>query len=279
MSQDTKAERPADEILLAYADGTLSPEEADIVRDLLEADPEARAIVESLRRSGALAAEAYADILDEPVPERLVSAALGASSARSGAEVISFEARRARRSWTGSSISAIAAALLLTLGTVTGYLIGHGQQAPADQSRLSLGPLPAGSQLAQLLESRRSNDPMKIGLERGDGAHEAMIVGTIRDGGGRVCREIELVSPAQSGAAGVTPGALAGAIACRGQGGRWTVEGAVQIAAEAAPSGGGFNPASGATRAPLETILSPLGRISPLTLDEETRLIGRAWQQ
>lgn len=279
MSDDPNGQRPTDEMLLAYADGTLSAEEAARVSRMLEDDPESRGLVESMRRSGVLAAEAYAHVLDEPVPERLVAAVLGASAARPSGDEVSLEARRARRTWAHPALTAMAAALLLTLGTVTIYLVGQRQQGPVDQGQLSLGKLPAGSQLAQLLEARRSNDPVTIGGAHGDAPREAMIVGTIRDGAGRVCREIELISPGQSGAGSASPGGVAGAIACRGKDGRWSIEGAVQIAADAVPAGGDFNPASGGTiRAPLETILAPLGRISPLSLDDEARLIGRAWQ-
>lgn len=278
MSDDPNGHRPTDEMLLAYADGTLSAEEAALVSRMLESDPQSRALVESLRRSGLLAAEAYAYVLDEPVPERLVATVLGAAPARPGGEVVSLEARRARRSWAHPALSAMAAALLLSLGTFTGFLVGQRQEGPADHVQLSLGKLPAKSKLAQLLETRRSNDPVTIGGVHGETPREAMIVGTIRDGAGRVCREIELISPEQSGPGGALPGAVAGAIACRGKDGRWSVEGAVQIAADAVPAGGDFNPASGTIRAPLETILAPLGKISSLSLDDEARLIGRAWQ-
>jgi anti-sigma factor RsiW len=70
-------QKHSDEALIAYIDGELEPAERRHVEAWLEADPTVRQRIEALERSDALVRDAFAEFIDEPVPERLVAAARG----------------------------------------------------------------------------------------------------------------------------------------------------------------------------------------------------------
>src|SRR3954447_18315805 len=65
------------EALVAYLDGELDPAEQRHVEAWLDADPAIRERLAALATSVDLVRSAYADIVDEPLPERLLAAARG----------------------------------------------------------------------------------------------------------------------------------------------------------------------------------------------------------
>jgi anti-sigma factor RsiW len=67
----------SDEALVAYLDGELDDAERRHVEAWLDADPAVRDRLAALAQSAELVRAAYADIIDEPVPERLIAAATG----------------------------------------------------------------------------------------------------------------------------------------------------------------------------------------------------------
>ena len=88
-----------DETLMAYADGEFDEAQSAAIAIAVEKDPLLARRVERHRALRAEVAGAYATVLDQPVPERLVAAA-GGGSAGSGhstaqrrAEVLKFPAR------------------------------------------------------------------------------------------------------------------------------------------------------------------------------------------
>ena len=73
--------RLTDEMLMAYADGQLDDAEKRRIEALIASDPAYAARVESFRRSGQAARDAFAGVMAEPVPLGLVSAIAKASPA------------------------------------------------------------------------------------------------------------------------------------------------------------------------------------------------------
>ncbi len=69
----------SDEALVAYLDGELDDAERRHVEAWLEADPAIRERLAALTQSAELVRSAYADLLNEPLPERLIAAARGAT--------------------------------------------------------------------------------------------------------------------------------------------------------------------------------------------------------
>ena len=72
-------QKQSDETLVAYLDGELDSAAQREVEAWLDADPSVRERLVTLARSTELVHKAYADIVNEPVPERLIAAARGAS--------------------------------------------------------------------------------------------------------------------------------------------------------------------------------------------------------
>src|SRR5712691_12625044 len=78
-------QRHSDDALVAYLDGELDADERRHVEAWLEADPAVRERLTALAQTGELLRGAYADIVNEPVPPRLIAAARGASETAPGA--------------------------------------------------------------------------------------------------------------------------------------------------------------------------------------------------
>jgi anti-sigma factor RsiW len=74
-------QKHSDEALVAYLDGELDNTERQHVEAWLEADPVVRDRLAVLAQTTELARSAYADIVNEPLPERLIAAARGETPA------------------------------------------------------------------------------------------------------------------------------------------------------------------------------------------------------
>ena len=74
-------QKHSDEALVAYLDGELDDAERRHVEAWLEADPAVSDRLAGLAQSAELVRGAYADIVNEPVPPRLIAAASGATGA------------------------------------------------------------------------------------------------------------------------------------------------------------------------------------------------------
>jgi anti-sigma factor RsiW len=131
-------QKHSDEALVAYLDGELDGEERGHVEAWLDADPAVRDRLLALAESAGLVRNAFADIVNEPVPERLIAAARGetasVSTAPSEAEIVMLrpiEARTAQvSSWRWQVQLAAAAAIFgLVVGVGAGYL-GNGFLIP-----------------------------------------------------------------------------------------------------------------------------------------------------
>ena len=121
----------SDDTLVAYLDGELDSAERQHVEAWLAADAAARDRLAGLAQSATLVRSAYADIVNEPVPERLIAAARGESG---GAASVAHEAeilvlKRPQRvivsmpagRW-GIGIAAAAGLFGLVLGGAGSYL-------------------------------------------------------------------------------------------------------------------------------------------------------------
>jgi len=132
----------ADADLIAYVDGELAPAERREVEAWLAADPAARERLLALCETDALVRRAFAETLQEPVPEPLLAAAREAAPS---ATILPFRPVAALRAgpppwWRGWAALPAAAALFgLLLGGGAGYLgfarvpSGGGGKPPAIQ--------------------------------------------------------------------------------------------------------------------------------------------------
>jgi hypothetical protein len=146
----------SDETLMAFADGEVDPATRAIVEAAMRDDPEVRRRVAHHQALREVVKGAFAAVIDEPVPQRLIAAARGApagnvvdlAGARNAAAV---KAPRRGLRWQPA---AMAASLLL--GLALGYLGWHGSNTLVTVS--ANGELVAGAGLAEALSSQLSAD-------------------------------------------------------------------------------------------------------------------------
>ena len=125
-------QKRSDETLVAYLDGELDAAERDQVEAWLGADPVARDRLGALAEATALVRSAYQEVVNEPVPERLIAAARrdAETAPSSGAEVVmlpQFARRRAALRVLGGGWGLAAAAALfgIVIGGAGGFFGGH----------------------------------------------------------------------------------------------------------------------------------------------------------
>ena len=86
---------PSDEMLMAYADGELDSDSAGAVARAAANNSQVAARIEAFRASRQAAREAFADVLAEPPPDRLLATLrTGASTMGTDAAVVTLPRRR-----------------------------------------------------------------------------------------------------------------------------------------------------------------------------------------
>ena len=215
--------------LAAFINGNLDDEALiDAIEAAINADPALAERAEAQAGGDALAPlvrEAYAPVLDAPVPERLIAAA-----AQHEAEVVDLAAARAakapvlptpandtgRGGWRWPQFGAIAASLALGV-MIGGPLLNGGSDAPAGESLVL-----ASADLAAMLDSVPSGQKADL-ASLGEGE----VVLTFRDGDGRLCRQFMIESAGNTSDAVACSGGAAG-------GSGWQIE---AYGRRAAPAG------------------------------------------
>jgi anti-sigma factor RsiW len=129
-------QKRSDDRLVAYLDGEIEPAERRDIEAWLETDPIAREKLSALAESANLVRLAFDEIMHEPLPERLITAARGETAAAEPvAQLLPFtgrqrsgQTRTVQRWWIGLPVAASLFGLLLGGGVA--YL-GVGKLAPA----------------------------------------------------------------------------------------------------------------------------------------------------
>ncbi|QOL48680.1 anti-sigma factor family protein [Massilia litorea] len=246
----------SDDILMAYADGELAEPQRSQVDAAVRADPELAAIVERHRALRARVFDAFAGVLEEPVPARLDAAA--------ASKVLSLDAARNARTRAAATPAPAAApvrqpvwprwgalAATLVLGVLAGSLWfkddGGGFVGADGGGRLVARGQLAGALSRQLASDPAPNSPVRIGVSF-----------ATRDGG--YCRSFSV-------------GASAG-LACR-EGETWRIP----VLSDKAASGGAYRQA--ASTAP-EAVLDAIDeRIAGTTMNAaaERAARERGWRR
>src|SRR5258707_1951224 len=144
-------QKRSDDTLVAYLDGELDSADRQHVEAWLAADDAARDRLAGLAQSATLVRSAYADIVNEPVPARLIAAARGETSPheaeilvlkRSGRPIVTMPAGR----W-GIGIAAAAGWCWGGGRAGGGYLSAAGGSARGPPAEQRPGPRPRGRAL------------------------------------------------------------------------------------------------------------------------------------
>lgn len=160
----------SDATVMAYVDGELDPGERAAFEAALAIDTELARRVSAQRALTARLRGAFQPVIEEPVPERLLSAVRGApTAAPSVASIASARAtrterkERAKRRWAWPEFGAIAASVAV------GLLVGHFVLTSKDPLISRDGDLVADGVLAsalsnQLAANQSRSAPVRIGV-------------------------------------------------------------------------------------------------------------------
>lgn len=158
-----------DETLMAYADGELDDALRAEISAAIARDPALARRVDEHRALRAEVAGAFAPVLKQPVPERLVSAARGTAAAqRTRGNVVTFPARTTRPPsppWRAREWLAMAASLVLGVLASWKFLTPGADQLVAvrDGTMVARGAL-AQALDTQLASEQAGSEPILIGL-------------------------------------------------------------------------------------------------------------------
>lgn len=259
-----------DETLMAYVDAELDPSTARLVEQAAKDNPDLAARLEAFRGSAAIAKQAFAAKLKEPVPDALlrsVNAAIererqrarDATPARIGAAERQA-ANGSLKAWFSRLLQpsfALAASVAAFTFTFAGYLAGtlgtHEQTGAASAVRGFVVTVNAQEQSEFVQALNDLSSGQRRDLADGESPASVELVASFRDHAGGLCREFKLQRPAANELTGV---------AC-GSHGDW----AVNFASTASGSGSTYAPAS--STAVLDAYLSSIEAGPVLSAEEE----------
>jgi hypothetical protein len=209
---------------------------------------------EALERANGAVRDAYAGVVDEPLPQKLLDLL-----ATEKDNVVPLVARRPPERRSFASPTALAASIALAIGVALGIALAPGRQAP-DALDLAAegGAVAPGTALFEMLEEVPSAESRE--LSAGVTAVPVVTFGTA-DGG--YCREVDVASTA-----GTTQ-----MLACR-RDGAWRLAHTSYVAD--ATTDGVFRPASGPSPA-IDAAIDELIEGAPLDAAAERELMRGGW--
>lgn len=248
-----------DDILMAYADGEADAATRARVETALREDPEIARRISQHRALRETMQGALAEVLEEPVPERLIAAARGQAAPLSGNAMnavvdladVRAAANRKARAATPRRWQPVALAASLLLGVGVGYLAWHGSGTLIEANS---GGLVAGSALAHALSTQLSEDR---------GTDRVVVTGlSFRDKTGGFCRTFSLSDAGASG------------LACR-EGAHWNIK---TLAQSAHPENDtNFRPAGSAMPAAIRAAVEELIDGEPMDRNAEIAARQAGW--
>jgi hypothetical protein len=236
-----------DEMLIAYADGELSAAERARIDATLADDANLRERLEIFTGSAGLARDAYAEILDRPVPASLIAAIERAAAEPSNVTQFpkrTAEVRRFVPRWT-VAVPALAASLALL------FVLKGQHDEPVRTAALS-GAC-ATANYGGVLDKQPSGVPTDAGA-----SCNVMAIASYQQSDGALCRSFEaLDTKAASASSG---------LACHTKKG-WDLVGVAAL--DIKGSSDSFKPASGPAEDPIDTLRKAHGLGSALSDEAE----------
>lgn len=271
-----------DELLMAYADGELTPEEAGAIEHLLNQDPDLRTRLEPFVETRIRISYAFEEKLHEPVPDRLIAAiarapVAGAQSRTQSARATSppplYERLRegVMSAWASAFPSgftsgvAAGSAALAVAGLAIGW-IGGRISAPSGLIEVAGPQLIASGSLARALES----SPSGIAIDARTGGASVVPVLSFRTQANNLCREYRVT--------GAASGRDFAGLACRMEDGTWHV--AMHVETPGAPADQGpYQTATSSKVAAVDALTETLIKGDAFGRDEEAVLLSNGWQK
>jgi hypothetical protein len=230
------------EVLMAYADGELDAQTRSAIEAEMAIDPQVAAEVERQRAIRAEVGAAFAGVLDEPVPDRLMRVAT------------KTKAPTRRRQWSWPEWTSIAASLLIGVLAGRALLPSPGGGNSGIIASGTDGHIIASGQLAQALSEQLSS-------EDGSGVDIGL---TFRNESGEYCRTF-----------GTRVGTDVTGFACR-DAEVWRVD--MLSTAPPTRAGGGYRMATTQLPAPIVQAIAERMQGEALDADEEAIARQRRWR-
>ncbi len=243
-----------DAALSAFLDGALSHQEAAALRRRLGAEPALARRLEELRQVDEAVRGAYAGVVEEPVPRRIVDLVRGEGrpiplQPRAGSGVRRFAVP-------------FAAAAGLAAGLLVALLAPRGAVTPGPPGLLAdRGAVEERSALHDVLETLPSGETRALG-----NTWSATPRMTFRSTEGLACRRVDL-----AGAGGKVD-----AVVCR-KGGVWHAELLGYAPAAKGVDDGGYHPATAGAPSRVDDAIGVMMQGASLGRDEERDWIRRGW--
>jgi hypothetical protein len=275
-----------DEMLMAYADGALSPLARAKVEAFLQAHPEARRRIEIFRATGTPLSRLYGRPMAEPVPAYLKDFVLNHPLRGETAKTQTPKAGFARwfkglqeetRLFTASLVRwletpapaarwqfAAASAAFLALGLGVGAYL-HSDRASSDLVAFHDGRIYASGPLSDVLEKELSGRETRIAGLRGEAVTMRASL-TFKSKENTYCREYEVESPSDGRFVG---------LGCRGSDGKWALE--VNLSASNAVKGR-IKTAGGADDTALDAIVDHMMDGDVFGKAQEAAAINSGWK-
>jgi hypothetical protein len=274
-------------MLMAYADGALSPLARAKIEAFLQGDPAARRRVEIFRATGTPLSRIYGQPMAEPVPAYLKEFVLNypikgeipkAQSQKDGsmgwlegllAGTRHFTSNVPR--WLGSPAPAArwqlasASTALLALGVTAGALLYGTSGISSDLVAFNDGHIYASGPLGDVLEKDVSGRDTRIGGVRGQAVTMRASL-TFKSKQNTYCREYEVATPSVGGFVG---------LGCRGPDGKWALE--VHLPADVSAKGG-VKTAGGADNQALDAIVDRMSEGDVFGPEQEAAAIRSGWK-
>jgi anti-sigma factor RsiW len=249
-----------DEALSALLDGALPAADTERLRQRLASDAALAARLRELERANEAVRRAYAGVVDEPVPVRVLELLTAPKDADHG-NVIALGPRRQALPWFTLPLAA-AASVALAIGLSLGVWLGPRTSGPDALGLVAAGgDVAPGTALDDVLQ--RAPSATTRALTAQISATPRLTFGAVD---GRYCRLVDL-----AGERGTTE-----VLACRGDAG-WRLE-LVSFTAAVQPGPGGlYRPASGPST-PLDAAIDEQIDGAPLDAATERELIERDWE-
>lgn len=266
-----------DEMLMAYADGELTPEETKALENLINQDGELRSRLEPFVQTRTRLATAFQHTLHEPVPDRLIAAIARAPIPKAQPRAVSLGDRiRSAMDTAAAALfphgfsyaTAMSAALLLTAGATAGWLAGHTGKPSSSlvaASDKGLG-LDASGALAHALETSASGT---VSQTSASGASIVPVL-SFRTQKNGVCREYRI--------AGATSGPDFAGLACRTVDGTWHVAIHVETPKQTGTTtSGSYQTATAGNVPAVDALVETLIAGDAFGSDEESKLLKNGW--
>ena len=260
----------SDEELMAYVDGQLSAEEAKAIKAAVELDSDLQAKVNEFETTRQLLSHAFDEIIDEPIPQRLLDLLEVKPSVEpksETAEVVSLAKHRETKSFFMRPMQqvATAASVALIIGGVVGHQFGSSQTSTLEHRlvQADAGFVVAGNPLHEALESTPSHEIHHVNTGVGDMIMPIMSFKAVDD---RYCREFEINADSS----------ISMGVACR-IAGQWHVE-VLLAAGQRAEGSLEYQPASGYSEDALNAVIDRMWNGEAFDAEQESQLISNRWQ-